>query len=71
MIAYDYNQALEASFYKDIFISYKTNKELTYTYYCELCKKYRDRSMDDLEYLDWEILMLKYDLNRKEKILII
>lgn len=66
MISYSYNIRLEAEFDYNDSHSKKTQKEFNYTYYCELCKKYRDKILTDDEYYDWEILMLKYDLNRKK-----
>lgn len=65
MIAYSYGIRLEAEFDINDSHSKKTGLELSYTYYCELCKKYRNRILTDDEYYDWEILMKKYDLNRK------
>lgn len=65
MIGYSYNLRQLAEFDCNDTHSQKTGKEFNYTYYCELCKKFRDRILTDDEYYDWEILMLKYDLNRK------
>lgn len=45
--------------------SSKTGKEFTYTYYIELVKKFRDRTLDNTEYYDFEICQFKYDLNRR------
>jgi len=65
MIVYNYGIALEASFDVEDTHSKHTGQEFTYTYYCELCKKFRDRSLPDTEYYDFEISMLKYDTNRR------
>jgi hypothetical protein len=65
MIAFNYQIAQDASFDVGDTVSKHTGKEFTYTYYCELCKRYRDRSLDDNEYYDFEVSMLKYDTNRK------
>lgn len=65
MIVYNYNIAQQASFDVGDTHSQKTGTEFTYSYYCKLCKKFRNRSLTDDEYYDWEISMLKYDTNRR------
>jgi hypothetical protein len=65
MIAYNYQIAQDAGFDVADTHSKITGLEFTYTYYCELCKKFRDRSLKDNEYYDFEVSMLKYDTNRR------
>lgn len=65
MIVYNYHKALEAQFNFAETHSTYTGIEFTYSYYCELCKKFRNRTMEDIEYYDWEVCMVKYDRNRK------
>jgi len=65
MIAYDSAISQDAQFDVKDTHSKITGKEFTYPYYCELCKKFRDRSLEDNEYYDWEVSMFKYDTNRK------
>ena len=65
MIAFNYAIAQDASFDVSDTVSKITGQEFTYTYYCELCKRYRDRTLADNEYYDFEVSMLKYDTNRR------
>ena len=65
MIAYNYQIAQDASFDVADTHSKITGLEFTYSYYCELCKRYRDRTLADKEYYDFEVSMLKYDTNRR------
>ena len=65
MIAYNYAIAQDASFDVNDTVSKITGLEFTYSYYCELCKRYRDRTLADNEYYDFEVSMLKYDTNRR------
>ena len=65
MIAYNYQIALDASFDVGDTISKISGQEFTYSYYCELCKKFRNRTLQDIEYYDFEVSMFKYDTNRK------
>ena len=65
MIAYNYQIAQNASFDVGDTHSKITGLEFTYSYYCELCKRYRDRTLADKEYYDFEVSMLKYDTNRR------
>lgn len=65
MIAFNLSKQAEAKDKANLQFSPYTSKEFTYTYYCELCKKFRERSLEDSEYFDWEVLMYKYDTNRR------
>lgn len=65
MIVYNYSINQEALFDYNDTVSQKTGNEFTYSYYVTLCKKFRERTLSDDEYYDWEISMLKYDTNRK------
>jgi hypothetical protein len=65
MIFYDYAQSEEARLYQTDKVSSRTGREFTYTYYIELTKKYRDRTLLDADYYDFEVCQFKFDQNRK------
>lgn len=65
MIAFNLYRQLEARELQTVTHSHYTNREFTYTYYIELVQKYRNRTLEDTEYYDFEFSMYKYDINRK------
>lgn len=65
MIGYDYNIMQDAAFDANDTHSQRTGQEFTYPYYCELTKLFRERTLTDDQYYDWEITRFKYDINRK------
>ena len=65
MIAYSHGIYTEAGIDRRLDISKKTNQMLSYTYYCELTKKFRNRELTDDEYYDWEMCRFKYDINQR------
>lgn len=65
MISYSYGIMQDAAFDANDTHSSRTGQEFTYSYYCELTKLFRARSLTDDQYYDWEITRFKYDINRK------
>ncbi len=55
MIFYSHTESTEAEFCTDT-ISPRTGKLYDYTYYMDLSKRYRDRTMQDNEYFDLQVL---------------
>lgn len=65
MIHYNRHEQMLASFdIKDQYSS-RTNREFTYTYYIDLVQQHRTGVLPDELYYDFEVLMYKYDLNRR------